>query len=139
MRVVFDTNVLVAAFRSRTGASYKLISMMPDKRFQPAVSLTLYFEYLEVLLRPKNIVPGKTVGNALNFIRRFLAFSHRQRVHFSWRPTLRDPDDDFVLELAIASQSSYIVTFNKTDFGNINLFGLEAVSPAEFLRVIEDL
>lgn len=137
MRVVIDTNVLVAATRSRLGASFKLIAMLPDRRFEPAVSVTLYLEYLDVLLRPQNIVPGKTVQNALGFIRRFLAFSHRQEIHFAWRPTLKDPGDDFVLELAIASQSSYIVTFNKKDFGNIELFGIEAVTPAEFLRLLE--
>jgi predicted nucleic acid-binding protein len=73
MRVVIDTNVLVAATRSRLGASYKLIAMLPDDRFQPAVSVTLYLEYLDVLLRPQNLVPGKTAQNALGFVRRFLA------------------------------------------------------------------
>ena len=139
MRVVIDTNVLVAASRSRLGASYKLIAMLPRRHFQPAVSVTLYLEYLDVLLRPQNIVPGKTAQNALGFIRRFLAFSHRQKIHFNWRPTLKDPSDDFVLELSIASQSSYIVTFNKRDFGNIELFGIEAVTPAEFLRLLEKI
>jgi putative PIN family toxin of toxin-antitoxin system len=139
MRIVIDTNVLVAASRSSLGASYRLITMMPDRRFQPAVSVTLYLEYLDVLLRPQNIVPGKTAQNALGFIRRFLANSHRQDIHFTWRPTLRDPNDDFLLELAIASQSSYIVTFNKKDFGNIELFGIEAVTPTEFLRLLEKI
>ncbi|MFM9903427.1 MAG: putative toxin-antitoxin system toxin component, PIN family [Pyrinomonadaceae bacterium] len=139
MRVVIDTNVLVAATRSQLGASHKLVRMLPDRRFQPAVSVTLYLEYLDVLLRPQNILPGKTAQNALSFIRRFLAFSHRQDIHFTWRPTLKDPNDDFVLELAIASQSLYIVTFNKKDFGNIELFGIEAVTPDEFLKLMESI
>lgn len=139
MRVVIDTNVLVAATRSRLGASYRLIALLPDDRFQPAVSVTLYLEYLDVLLRPKNIVPGRTAQNALGFIRRFISFAHLQEIHFTWRPTLKDPADDFVLELAIASQSSHIVTFNKKDFGNIELFGIEAVTPAEFLRTLEKI
>lgn len=50
---------------------------------------------------------------------------------------MRDAADDFLLELAIASQSPYIVTFNKKDFGNIELFGIEAVTPAEFLGLLE--
>jgi predicted nucleic acid-binding protein len=111
--------------------------MLPDPRSKPAVSVTLYLEYLDVLLRPQNIVPGKTAQNALSFIRRFLAISHRQDIYFLWRPTLKDPNDDFVLELAIASQSLYIVTFNAKDFGNIELFGIEAVTPSEFLRLME--
>jgi len=52
---------------------------------------------------------------------------------------LKDPDDDFVLELAIASQSSYIITFNTSDFDNIELFGIEAVTPVQFLRVIKEI
>jgi len=125
--------------RSRLGASFKLISLLPDGRFQPAVSVTLYLEYLDVLLRPENIVAGKAANDALGFIRYFLSLSHRQDIHFKWRPALKDPADDFLLELAIASQSSYIVTFNKRDFGNIELFGIEAVTPADFLKVLEKI
>lgn len=139
MRVVFDTNVLVAAIRSNSGASFKLVSMLPDIRFTPAVSLTLYLEYLDILLRPENILAGKTSDNARSFIRRFLYFSHRQDIHFLWRPSLKDPNDDFVLELAIASQSEYILTFNRSDFANIELFGIEAITPGEFLSHLNAL
>lgn len=139
MRVVFDTNVLVAAVRSRQGASYKLLSMLPDARFVTAVSLPLYLEYCDVLTRQANIPTGHSHTDALSFVRGFLALSHRQHIYFKWRPSLTDPNDDFVLELAIASQSSYIVTFNKSDFTNIELFGIEVVTPAEFLDILETL
>lgn len=137
MRIVIDTNVLVAAMRSSVGASFKMIGMLPERRFQPAVSVTLYLEYLDVLLRPENLVRDRTADDALGFMRYFLSLSHRQEIHFRWRPALRDAADDFLLELAIASQSPYIVTFNKKDFGNIELFGIEAVTPAEFLGLLE--
>lgn len=57
-------------------------------------------------------------------------------MRFSWRPLLKDADDDFVLELAIESNSRYIVTFNKADFGNMEVYGIEAVTPAEFLGLL---
>lgn len=139
MRVVLDTNVLVAAARSKLGASYALISMLPTTKFELAISVPLYLEYLDVLQRPENIAPGQTAAGALGFVRKLLGYSHKQSIYFRWRPTLKDPNDDLVLEVAIASQSSYIVTFNAKDFENIELFGVEAISPREFLELVRRL
>ena len=139
MRVVFDTNVLVAGSRSRNGASYKLISLLPSNKFELAISVPLYLEYLDVLTRKENIPPGLNKAEVVAFVREILSYSHKQGIYFRWRPTLRDPSDDFVLELAIASQSSHIVTFNTKDFDNIELFGIEAIYPSEFLKMVKDL
>ena len=139
MRVVFDTNVLVAAARSQRGASYALVSMLPSDRFEIAISIPLYLEYLDVLMRPENIPGGLGAEHVLGFVRKLLGYSHKQSIYFRWRPTLKDPNDDFVLELAIVSQSHYIVTFNAKDFTNIELFGIEVVSPSEFLRMVTEI
>lgn len=136
MRVVFDTNVLVAASRSRNGASFQLVSMLPSTRFEIAISLPLYLEYLDVLQRSENIPPGQSIDDVLGFAREILGYSHTQSIYFRWRPALKDPNDDFVLELAIASGSSYIVTFNSKDFTNIELFGIETITPSDFLKVV---
>lgn len=138
MRIVVDTNVLVAAGRSQTGASHKLISLLPDERFIPTVSQTLYLEYLAVLLRPENLqASNRTSKDVFGFVRQFLSYSHRQRISYSWRPILRDPDDDFVVELAIASGSRFIITFNKRDFAGSEFYGVKAVWPSESLEFIE--
>ena len=63
---------------------------------------------------------------------------HIQTVNFSWRPFLRDANDDMVLEVAVASQADYIVTFNLKDFDNVVLFGIEAISPKQFLKMIRE-
>jgi putative PIN family toxin of toxin-antitoxin system len=139
MRVVIDTNVLVAAARSRKGAAFKLVSLLPSEKFETAVSMQLYYEYTEVLLRPENMSQGETAEAILDFLRNFLAFSHKQTIYYRWRPLLNDPDDDFVLELAVASESSYIVTFNTKDFRNIGVFGVETITPREFLRLIGEI
>lgn len=136
MRVVFDTNVLVAAARSQSGASFALISMLPAKEFELAISIPLYLEYLDVLQRPENIPSNQTPSDVVSFVRKLLGYSHKQSVYFRWRPTLKDPNDDFVLELAIASQSHHIVTFNSKDFPNIELFGIETISPSDFLKMV---
>ena len=139
MRVVFDTNVLAAALRSKNGASYVLISMLPSPKFEPAVSVPLYLEYLDVLMRPEIKPHGVSKTDVLSFLRKILSYSHKQSIYFNWRPWLKDADDDMILELAVASQSSYIVTFNLKDFANIELFGIEAVTPSNFLSFVRSI
>ena len=65
--------------------------------------------------------------------------SNRKEIFFLWRPVLKDPKDDLVLELAVESESDYIVTFNKKDFRGIEKFGLKAVTPQEFLHIIGEI
>lgn len=137
MRVVIDTNVLVAAMRSKTGASRRLITLLTSDTFEPAMSVALYLEYLDVMTREENIPPGVTDKEMVQFVREILSYSHKQGIYFKWRPTLKDADDDFVLELAIASQSEYIITFNEKDFRNIELFGIEAILPSSFLKRLD--
>jgi predicted nucleic acid-binding protein len=136
MRVVFDTSVLVAAARSRRGASFALLSRLPDQRFQPAISVALFAEYRAVLLRPENLLarsPAQTEG----FLDGLLAASHLQEVFFLWRPALPDPDDDLILELAVAAGCRYIVTHNLRDFRGTERWGVTAMMPGDFLKLIE--
>ena len=63
----------------------------------------------------------------------------RQRIHFLWRPILRDPKDDLVLELTVAADCQGIVTYNSRDFAGVEQFGLWVMKPGEFLaRIGED-
>ena len=103
LRVVFDTSVLVAAARSRLGASFALISSIPAPEFQLCLSVGLYAEWQDVLTRPENLPPGRTAEDALGFVRYLANQSYLQEVHFLWRPFLTDADDDMVLELAFAA------------------------------------
>ena len=104
-----------------------------------AVSIPLYLEYLDVLLRPEIKLNGVSDADVINFVRKILDYSHKQSIYFRWRPWLKDPNDDMILELAIASQSSYIVTFNRKDFANIELFGIKAILPSDFLKIVRNL
>lgn len=139
LRVVFDTNVLVAASRSRKGASFHLISMLPSPKFELAISLLLYFEYLDVMLRPNVKPQGLTDAEVIDVVNEITSAVHYQDVFFRWRPWLKDKKDDMILKLAIASQSSYIVTFNVKDFRNIESFGIEAITPKDFLQLVRSL
>jgi putative PIN family toxin of toxin-antitoxin system len=138
MRVVFDTNVLVAAARSRLGASYALVSSIPTPAFQLCISVSLYAEWQEVLSRAENLPPGRTAEDARRFVQYLANQSHLQEIHFLWRPFLRDPDDDMAMELAFAAGCRHIVTHNVTDFYGAEQLGVTALSPGEFLNLIRN-
>jgi len=136
MKVVFDTNVLVAAARSRQGASFALVSSIPAPEFQTCLSVGLYAEWQEALTRPENLPPGRTGDDTLRFLRYLASRSHLQEIHFLWRPFLSDPDDDMVLELAFAAGCRHIVTHNVKDFHGSEQLGVTAVAPRDFLNLI---
>eukprot|EP01031_Cornospumella_fuschlensis_P006142 gene6142-7636_t len=100
IRVVFDTNVLVAAMRSRHGASFALVAAIPERKFQLCLSTSLYAEWQDVVTRPENVPPGRSTADTHRFLRYLASQAHLQEIHFLWRPFLPDPDDDMVLELA---------------------------------------
>lgn len=136
MKIVLDTNVLVAATRSRRGASFELLSLLPDARFQIALSVALYTEWQDVMTRPEHLPPGMEPEDAQGFLRYLASVAHLQDVYYLWRPFLRDPDDDMVLECAVASGSRYLVTHNLRDFQKIAQLGVQPVTPAEFLALL---
>ena len=136
IRVVFDTSVVVAAARSRRGASFALVNSIPSPRFQICLSVPLYMEWQDVLTRPEHLPPGRSPQDALAALRALAAHAHLQDIYYLWRPFLRDPDDDMVLELALASGSRYLVTHNARDFAGASELGIQIMLPGEFLRLL---
>ncbi|PAT35688.1 putative toxin-antitoxin system toxin component, PIN family [Vandammella animalimorsus] len=137
MLIVLDTSVLVAAMRSRSGASHHLLRQLPSPKFRPALSVALYMEWQAVLTRPEHVPAGVDVAQMQGFLRYLASLAHLQDVYYLWRPFLRDADDDMVLECAVASASRYIITHNTRDFRGTSAFGIQALTPAEFLNLLE--
>lgn len=136
MRVVFDTSVLVAAARSRRGASFALISSIPSSLFQPCLSVALYAEWREVLSRPENLPSGLMPEDAVQFVRYLAGQSHLQEIHFLWRPFLPDRIDDMVLELAFAAGCRHIISHYRRHFRRAEELGIVAVRPCDFLGLL---
>lgn len=136
MRIVLDTSVLVAAARSRNGASFKLVSMLPVPEVEIALSVALFTEWQAVLTRPENLPPGATAKDAMAFLRYLVSIAHLQDVHFLWRPFSRDPDDDMIVECAVAASCQYIVTHNVKDFRRVEELKLRVITPAELLKLL---
>ena len=138
MRVVLDTSVMVAAALSRRGASFAIVEMIPLRRFEVCLSISLYMEWVAVLTRAKNLSPGTSVQTTLGFLRRLASLARLQDIHYLWRPFLPDPDDDMVLELAFAGSCDFIVTHNIDDFRGSKQLGIPAIAPGRFLKILQN-
>lgn len=138
MKIVIDTNIVIAALRSRRGASFKLLSLIQDKRFTPVLSLPLFLEYEEVVHREvqKGVFPQENGEMLLDFICHH--FEH-QELHYRWRPMLNDPKDEMVLETLLNSRSEYLITYNKKDFLSVEELKNRILDAKEFLQLIGDI
>ena len=138
MRVVLDSSVLVAGFRSRRGASFRALTLLRAGKFDIAVSVPLVLEYEAVLRRHADAL-GLAVQEVVALVDYLCSIGHRQEIYFLWRPALRDPTDEFVLELAVAAGCSAIVTHNIRDFEGAKTFSVEILTPAEFISRVEEV
>lgn len=137
-QVVIDTNVLIAALRSRRGASYRLLNLIGDGRWQMNLSVPLFLEYEDVAKRPDtgSLLSVGEIDDILDFI---CAEANLREIFYLWRPFLPDSSDDFILELAVESGCDFIVTFNLRDFAGAEKFGVEVITPQEFLRKLGEV
>lgn len=131
-KIVVDTNVIVSGLRSSLGASHKLLGLVGSGLFEYYLSVALVLEYESAIKRAASGIKLSTAekDQVLDFL---CASGKHQKVHFLWRPKLKDPGDDLVLELAVAAGAEAIVTFNRTDFKGAESLGVNILSPQEFL------
>jgi putative PIN family toxin of toxin-antitoxin system len=134
IEVVLDTNVLVAAVRSSLGASHRLLQTLEHGRWRPVISPALALEYEAVLKRG---AAGTALGSEeIDDLVEYLCSRARLvQIYFKWRPALRDPNDDRILEVAVRTQSA-VVTFNTKDFADAGRFGVEVLRPHEMLALV---
>jgi putative PIN family toxin of toxin-antitoxin system len=135
LEVVLDTNILVAGLRSRRGAAFKLLSLVDSGRFRLNLSVPLVLEYEEVLFRPESGIrlPRRVIEDVVDY---HCHVARHHQIFFLWRPFLKDPKDDMVLELAVRAGCQFVITYNTRHFVGIDRFGIQALIPAEFLRKI---
>jgi len=138
LKVVIDTDVMVAAFESASGASRRLVLDILDGRALALFSTSLMLEYEAVLTRPKMLARSAlTPQLVLEVLDELTQHCVPVVFDYRWRPTARDADDDFVLETAINGSADVIATFNQADMAGAALFGIPVERPAQVLRRIK--
>jgi putative PIN family toxin of toxin-antitoxin system len=138
MRLVLDTDVIVAAMRSDQGASYQLLAAALDRRVVMLASVPLMLEYEAVLTRPEHLEQiGITPAEMNEVLDAIAAVAEPVIIRFHWRPQLKDPDDEMVLETAVNGGADRLATFNLRHLGLVaRTFGIPAMRPGALWREI---
>lgn len=134
--IIIDTNVFISALRSSAGTSFRLLSLIGTGAFDINISVPLILEYEAVAKRHTGLtitLSDTEVDDVIDYI---CSVAKAYQIYYLWRPQLKDPHDDMLVELAIAAQCQTILTFNLADFRNIEHFGIEAIKPGDFLARI---
>jgi putative PIN family toxin of toxin-antitoxin system len=137
-RLIIDTNVLVAALRNRNGPSFTLIQSVRRGNVAMYCSPALFLEYEDVLKRPVQLAASGLTPLDVDAILNELAhLIVPVTTHYQWRPQLRDPADEMVLEAAVNGQVNAIVTYNLRDFSPALRFGIPVLNPEQTFREFE--
>ena len=131
--VVLDTNVIIAALRSRRGASNRLLRLVGEGAFRITISVALALEYEDVLKRPS--LTSYSQSDIDSFLAFLFGYADLVPVVTRRRPILPDPGDEHILELAIESKA-FIVTHNARHFLPASQFGINIKTPGEFLEIL---
>jgi predicted nucleic acid-binding protein len=106
------------------------------REFRISLSVPLVLEYEDAGKRSAREA-GLTASDVDDVVDYLCSVADLREIHFLWRPCLRDPYDDHLLELAVESGSRWIVTFNIRDFVGSERFGVVALTPQQFLAKLE--
>ena len=139
IQIVIDTNVMVSAARSKSGASYELLRRLGDPRFQMNISNSLLLEYegqLKAEIKRQGIHGVQRVEAFLDYL---AAFANRWSIHMSLPVEGVDRKDQFVFDLAIASEAPIIVTYNLKHLRGARAYGINPMWPGEFLKILEKM
>ncbi len=133
-----DTSVWIAALGSRLGASFRLLERIDRGRFTLNVSVPLILEYESVAKREAKRL-GLTTGDIDDLLDYICTVAKPWAISYLWRPSLSDPGDEMILELAVTARSIAIITFNEKDFTGASQFGIRILRPGPFLKEIGEL
>jgi len=138
VRIVLDTDAIVAAMRSPTGASAAIIRKARQGKVALLLSVPLAMEYEAVCVRPEHqLAAGLSEQEVRIFVDVVIAIAEPIKIHYLWRPQLRDPSDEMVLETAVNGRANLLITFNLRDYGTVPArFGIAVMTPREAVERI---
>ena len=111
--------------------------LIADRRLV-ALATPLFLEYEDVLKRPEQrLAHGLALEAIDEFLAELAALVEPVEVHFLWRPQVRDPNDEMVLEAAINGQADALITYDVTDFALAGArFAIPILRPADLLKKV---
>ena len=138
-KIVLDTSVVVAVLRTRHGAGNAVLRLVAARQLRLLATPPLFLEYEDVLKRPEQrLAHGLGLEEIDVFLAELAALVEPVEVHFLWRPQVRDPNDEMVLEAAINGRADALVTYNIADFASVGeRFEIRILQPAELLRKVK--
>ena len=133
-----DTDAIVAAMRSPSGASAAIIRKARRGKVALLLSVPLAMEYEAVCARPEHqLAAGLNEQEVRIFVDAVIAIAEPVKIHYLWRPQLRDPSDEMVLETAVNGRANLLITFNVRDYGTAPArFGIAVMTPREAVERI---
>jgi len=136
MKIVIDTSVWVSALISKDGHARKLLRYVFQKKIHPQISEALFREYEDVIERKKiQDLCYLKPKEQKELFQAYLSTCKWNEIYYMWRPNLKDENDNFIVELAVASGAKYIITYNTKDFKNSELhFQYRVLTPENFLK-----
>ena len=137
IKIVVDTSVFVSAIIGATGPSRELIRHCLKREYQPLMGNNLFCEY-ESLINRSSILERcpLTYSEIRTLLASFISVSQWVSIYYLWRPNLKDEEDNYLIELALAGNAKYLVTNNIKDFKNPQLLfpKLSIIKPEQLIR-----
>ncbi len=136
MKVVIDTSVWISALITKECKAREILRLVFQDKISPQISEPLFREYESVMKRKKiQTLTILTKEEQQELLEAFLSKCTWNDIYYSWRPNLSDENDNFLVELAVASGAKAIITYNTKDFKNAELvFEHTITTPEDFTR-----
>ena len=131
MRIVLDTNVVVAGLLTPFGPCGQILRMVASAQITLLVDARILAEYEEVLARPRFGFDAGAVATLLDFVES----SGESVASAPLSVRLPDPDDEPFLEVASVGHARALVTGNAVHFPDSACAGVPVVSPAAFIEL----
>ncbi|MGM0519297.1 MAG: putative toxin-antitoxin system toxin component, PIN family [Campylobacterota bacterium] len=136
MKIVIDTSVWISALIKKNSKSRELLRLVFQAKFHPQMSEALFKELEDVMKRKKiqDLTPLSLVEQN-ELLEAYLSTCKWNEIYYTWRPNLKDENDNFVVELAVASGTGAIITYNVKDFKSAELiFKHKVTTPENFIK-----
>jgi len=137
IKIIVDTSVIISALIGSQGPSREVLRRCLKGVYSPLISNALFSEYEDVVRR-ENIIKlcPLTDDEKWKLLNAYYSICQWVSIQYLWRPNIKDEGDNFLIELAVAGNASYLITNNMSDFKHTELIfpDVSVVTPEQLLR-----